>query len=114
MNSAQIRVAPSRSLSDSDSQSARSRLKSMSAGSQNLALPPANSFNGRLSQLRPPARSEPSRVLFMMWTSSSHLFVGFFGVFGGSGDRVRQRVGAHQRRHRGTRQHTGWRQPAKQ
>jgi hypothetical protein len=27
-----------------------------------LALPPANSFSGRLSQLSPPAASEPSRV----------------------------------------------------
>ena len=30
----------------------------MSAGFQNFALPPANSFIGRLSQLRPPASSE--------------------------------------------------------
>src|ERR1700758_2913060 len=111
MNSAQIRVAPSRSLSDSDSQSARSRRKPMSAGSQNLALPPANSFNGRLSQLRPPARSEPSRVRFMMWTSS-HLFVGFFGGFGGDSRVVRQRLSARQRRQRGTREPSGWRHPA--
>src|SRR5882672_4679931 len=55
MNSAHSRVAQSRSTSDSDSQSARSREKSMSAGSQNFALPPANSFNGRLLQLSPPA-----------------------------------------------------------
>src|SRR5215213_4642179 len=62
MNCAHSRVAESRSRSVSDSQSARSREKSMSAGSQNFALPPANNLNGRLFQLSPPAPSEPSRV----------------------------------------------------
>ncbi|CKO35199.1 Uncharacterised protein [Mycobacterium tuberculosis] len=37
----------------------------MSAGSQNFALPPANSFSGRLAQLSPPAASEPERVRVM-------------------------------------------------
>ena len=52
-------------LQASFAQSDRSREKSMSAGSQNLALPPANSRSGRLSQLRPPAASESERVLFI-------------------------------------------------
>src|SRR6185312_17007359 len=43
-----------------------SREKSMSAGSQNLALPPANSLSGKLSQLRPPALIEPKYVRVMV------------------------------------------------
>src|ERR1700755_2151968 len=58
MNWAHSRAAQSRSSSVRDSQSARSREKSMSAGFQNFALPPAKSFIGRLSQLSPPASSE--------------------------------------------------------
>src|ERR1700752_1408724 len=71
MNSAHSRVAQSRSPSESDSQSARSREKSMSAGSQNFALPPANSFNGRLFQLSPPALidCECVRVMFYLLRS---------------------------------------------
>src|SRR3954470_24918647 len=69
MNSAHSRAAQSRSRSVSDSQSARSREKSRSAGFQNLALPPANSFSGRLAQLSPPASSECERVRVMKLTS---------------------------------------------
>ena len=52
---------------------ALSREKSISAGSQNFAFPPANSFNGRLSQLRPPAASEPERIRVIV-TSSNQAF----------------------------------------
>ncbi len=65
MNSAHSRVAYSRSRSVNASQSARSREKSISAGFQNLAFPPANNFNGTLSQLRPPLASEPNFVCDM-------------------------------------------------
>ncbi|SHV17675.1 Uncharacterised protein [Mycobacteroides abscessus subsp. abscessus] len=49
----------------SDSQSALSREKSIPAGSQNFALPPANSLSGKESQLSPPARSDPYCVRVM-------------------------------------------------
>src|SRR6478736_8741945 len=73
MNSAHRRVAQSRSRSVRDSQSARSREKSISAGFQNFALPPAKSFIGRLSQLSPPASSERECVRAIGFSSSNHV-----------------------------------------
>src|ERR1700755_1982372 len=71
MNWAHSRAAQSRSSSVRDSQSARSREKSMSAGFQNFALPPAKSFIGRLSQLSPPASSERECVRVIGFSSSN-------------------------------------------
>src|ERR1700682_4426282 len=98
MNSAHSRVAQSRSTSDSDSQSARSREKSMSAGSQNFALPPANSFNGRLFQLSPPALidCECVRVMFdllrskVLWQWLFRRRDGGLGLWGYGSKRGRQ------------------------
>lgn len=70
MNCAHSRAAYSRSRSDNDSQSARSREKSMSAGFQNFAFPPAKSLSGRLFQLSPPAVSDPNEVRAMRLPST--------------------------------------------
>src|ERR1700744_2510114 len=65
----------SSSFSVRDPQSARSREKSISAGFQNFALPPAKSFIGRLSQLSPPASSERECVRAIGFSSSNDVGV---------------------------------------
>src|ERR1700761_8891009 len=61
----------SSSFSVRDSQSARSREKSISAGFQNFALPPAKSFIGSLSKLSPPASSERESIRAIGFSSSN-------------------------------------------
>src|ERR1700760_1275660 len=71
MNCAHSRAAKSRSRSVRDSQSARSREKSISAGFQNFALPPAKSFIGSLSKLSPPASSGRESIRAIGFSSSN-------------------------------------------